>query len=82
MTDRTSDLIAASRVEERQSRELLTTSDCARLIGMTGEFIRGEIREGRLKSRAYHPSSRRRAKYRIERADFVAYMEQHWPRNP
>jgi hypothetical protein len=66
-----------SRREEAASVKLLTTTDCARAIGMSGEFIRGEIRDGRLKARIF-TAGRRRAKYRIEESDFIAYRDEHW----
>jgi hypothetical protein len=60
--------------------ELLTTSDCAKLIGMTGEFVRGEIREGRLKARVFNGPKRRRARYRVERAEWQSYLDKYWPK--
>lgn len=62
-----------------EGREVMTTTDCARALGMTGEFIRGEIKEGRLLARVFR-GSRRRAKYRIERADFDSYKREYWPK--
>ncbi len=58
---------------------ILTTSDCAQKLGMTGAYIRGEIRDGRLKARIFS-EGRKRAKYRIEAEDFTAYVERYWPK--
>jgi hypothetical protein len=73
------DILDASREEEARSRQLLSTTECARALGMTGAFIRGEIRDGRLKARIF-TEGRRRAKYRIEAVDFRAYVERCWPK--
>lgn len=81
------DILSDSRDEERRSGEVLltvkvlTTSDCARALGMTSQFIRGEIRDGRLRARIYTNPERRRARYSIKAEDFTAYVKQHWPEN-
>lgn len=59
--------------------KLLTTSECARALGMTGAFIRGEIRDKRLKARVF-TTGRKRAKYRIDAEDFTAYVDRYWPK--
>lgn len=74
MTDCSPDLIAASEREER-----LSTAACARALGVSTAFIRGEIRDGRLRARILKPKGRQRAAYRIDRADFEAYLERCWP---
>lgn len=71
---------AAALIEQSKREERLSTTACARALGVTGEFIRGEIREGRLKARISKPEGRRRAKYRIDAADFDAYVREHWPK--
>lgn len=63
------------------SARMLTTADCARAIGMSTQFIRGEILDGRLKARVSKPEGRQRAKYRIEADDFAAYQRAHWPKS-
>lgn len=65
-----------SRSEEAKSK--LTTAECARYLGMSTDFIRGEVRDGRLKALIFKPKGRRRAKYTIEREDFTAYVQEHW----
>jgi len=45
---------------------------------MSGAFIRGEIKDGRLVARILRRESGRSV-YRIQQADFDAYLEQHWP---
>lgn len=67
--------IEASKVEERRS--VLTTAQCARALGMSPDFIRGEIRDGRLRATVFS-SGRKRARYRIDEADFLDYKQQHW----
>lgn len=56
----------------------LSPLDCARWLGVSDEYIRGEIKDGRLKSRERRYASGRRH-YRIEAADWHAYLEKHWP---
>lgn len=71
-------VIAASLEEERQA--ILTTAQCARFLGVTPAFIRGEIQDKRLSARVYKPETKRRAVYTIEQQDFTAYVERFWPK--
>jgi len=72
------DILDESCQEERRSK--LTTAECARILGMTSEFVRGEIIEGRLRARVFKPAGRRRAKYVIESPDLEAYQREYWPK--
>jgi len=56
----------------------LRPSECARVIGMSPEFIRGEIKDGRLRARKY-TTPRGRVVYRIDQAAFELYLDTHWP---
>lgn len=56
----------------------LSTLDCARQLGMSDEFIRGEIRDQRLHALRRLSRSGRRSVYRIDPDDFARYLEQHW----
>jgi excisionase family DNA binding protein len=58
----------------------LTTTQCARALCVSGAFIRGEIRDGRLKALVFR-EGRKRAKYRIEREDFDAYQKRYWAKS-
>jgi hypothetical protein len=44
---------------------------------MTTGFIRGEIHDARLKARIFQREGKRRV-YRIQQADFDAYVERYW----
>lgn len=57
----------------------LTTGDCAHTLHVTSEFIRGEIKEGRLPAMTFKRASGR-TKYRIDAEDFRRYIEQYWPK--
>jgi excisionase family DNA binding protein len=66
-----------SRVDGRRDTDpRLTTSDCAQRLGVSTQFIVGEIREGRLRALVIQ-RGRRRAMYRIAPADLAAYLRQH-----
>lgn len=56
----------------------LSPKACADMLSVTGAFIRGEIRDQRLKARVFTRQSGR-CLYRIEPEDFRAYVEEHWP---
>lgn len=73
-------LDAADR-EDKRASQVLTTSQCAKALGVSLQFIRGEIRDKRLPARVLKPSGRRRALIRIDAADFDAYRAMHWPKS-
>lgn len=56
-----------------RDRDLLTTGQCAAILGVTSQFIRDEIKDGRLLAevRILRPSGR--TYYRIGLEDFRAY---------
>jgi len=56
----------------------LSPAACAKALSMTGEFIRGEIKDGRLKARKFMRASGR-AVYRIATEDFSGYVTEYWP---
>jgi predicted transcriptional regulator len=59
-----------ARVDGRRDTDpTLTTSDCARRLGVSTKFIVGEIRDARLKASVRSPG-RVRKMYRIAPADF------------
>lgn len=70
------DVLKESREEEQRSK--LTTAECARYLGMSTDFIRGEVRDGRLRATIFKPPGRVRAKYVFTVADFEAYQREHW----
>lgn len=56
----------------------LSPPDCASVLGVTANFIRGEVKDGRLMARVFtRPSGR--TVYRIPASAFQAYVEEHWP---
>lgn len=66
--------------DERPKPPVLTTRDCADLLGMSTGFIRGEIEDGRLAADIYEPDDASGRKvYRIEWAAFMRYCERYWP---
>lgn len=56
----------------------LTTAECAALLGVSTEFIRGEVYDNRLKATVYKPPGRQRAKIVIFESDFQAYQREFW----
>lgn len=62
-------------------RAWLTTGDCSRLLGVSREFVRGEIREGRLIAEVVTEGRRRRAN-RIYWAQWREYLRRQWPAHP
>lgn len=63
----------------RPKPAVLTTRDCADILGMSTGFIRGEIEDGRLQAGVYEPDDAAgRRVYRIDWADFLVYCEKHW----
>ena len=66
-------------------RDWLTTGEAARVIGVTAEHIRGEIRDLRLEAevipRERLPGRRwARSIIRIYPQDFARYLTKYWPR--
>lgn len=65
-------------------RDWLTTGDCARVIGMTAEYVRGEIEDGRLQAEVIERPKRYGRKWarriiRVYQEPFRQYLEQYWP---
>lgn len=58
----------------------LSPKACADILGLSSDYIVGEIKDGRLpaRERQYAGSGRRR--YLVEPEDFAAYIDQYWPR--
>lgn len=61
--------------------DCLSPNACAKRLGVTGEFIRGEIHDKRLPARIFTRPSGRKV-YRIESNDFDVYVERYWPNVP
>lgn len=59
-------------------RHMLTTKQCGDAIGMSPQYIRCEILDGRLKAIISKPAGRQRAKYRVAPEDFEVYRQTHW----
>jgi hypothetical protein len=57
----------------------LSPRDCGDVLGVSADYIVGEIRDGRLPAREREYDSGRK-RYRIDPGDFAAYIEQYWPR--
>lgn len=74
--DRAQQALDDSRAVEASA--LLTTADCARALGVTAAFIRGEVRGGRLVARVFERPSGRSA-YRIRLTAFQSYVARYWP---
>ena len=58
----------------------LSPSECAAILGVSADYIVGEIRDGRLPAheRVYPDSGYKR--YRIDALDFSKYIAQYWPK--
>jgi hypothetical protein len=76
--DRARRALAALSADERASLGLLSPAACASALAVTGEFIRGEIRSGRLEARQLSRISGR-TRYRIDASAFRRYVERYWP---
>lgn len=66
-------------------RPYLTTRECAAQLGVTSRYIRGEIRDGRLKAEVIprDPAPDRQRAHpaiRIYREQWDAYLGRYWPR--
>lgn len=57
----------------------LSPSECAEQLKVTGEFIRGEIRDGRLDALVYVKGKRHL--YRIDPEAWQAYKDRYWRRS-
>jgi hypothetical protein len=57
----------------------LSTRQCADFIGVTVHFVRGEIRDGRIRARKLERDGKRPI-YRVSADDFNAYVSKHWSR--
>jgi hypothetical protein len=55
----------------------LSTAKCAAIIGVTTDFIRGEIIDGRLRAYIIQRPGKRRL-YRVRDIDFRVYLQAHW----
>ena len=62
-------------------RAWLTTGDCARLLGVSREFVRGEVRDGRIAAEVVTEGRQRKA-IRIYRVQWRAYLQRYWPLHP
>jgi excisionase family DNA binding protein len=60
-------------------RPWLSTRQAANIIGVDTAFIRGEIRDGRLRAYVIRRPNMR-AVYRVRRSDFEVYLRTHWKR--
>jgi excisionase family DNA binding protein len=76
--DRARHVIDEGKRADAAAQRMLRPDECAERLTVTGEFIRGEIRDGKLPARVFTRGRRRR--YRIEPADFEAYIDRYWPR--
>jgi hypothetical protein len=75
----TPDQILSSAARDDADR-LLTVAECAQQVRMSHDFIRAEIRSGRLEARCHlRPSGRTR--YRIEGAKWAEYFARVWRSN-
>jgi len=65
------------RLDGRRATDpTLTTGDCARRLGVSTNFIVGEIRDGRLRALVIKRGLKR-AIYRVAPTDLTTYLQQH-----
>jgi hypothetical protein len=64
---------------EEQRKPKLSPRACAEVLGVSTDYIVGEIRDGRLPAREREYDSGRK-RYRVDAGDFAAYIEHYWPR--
>lgn len=67
-------------------RDWLTTGQCATALGVSTDYVRGEIRDGRLIAEvvAREPRPGRRRAYRairIHPGPWRAYLRRYWPQH-
>jgi hypothetical protein len=60
-------------------RIYLKPRECAILLGVTAEYIVGEIKDGRLTAMV-HETKEGRVRYRVDVEDWRLYVVTHWPR--
>ena len=56
----------------------LSPKACAQILGLSADYIVGEIKEGRLPARERTYASGRK-RYRIDPEEFAVYIEKFWP---
>jgi excisionase family DNA binding protein len=61
------------------SESKLSPGECAAVLGVSADYIVGEIKEGRLPARERTYDSGRK-RYRIDASDFAAYVREFWPK--
>jgi hypothetical protein len=62
-------------------RPYLTTGDCAIRLGVSSEFIRGEIEDGKLQAETVTEGRKRKA-IRIYPLAWKLYLGKWWPQHP
>jgi hypothetical protein len=60
-------------------RIYLKPRECAILLGVTAEYIVGEIKDGRLPAHT-RTTTEGRVRYRVDVEDWRLYVVTHWPR--
>lgn len=61
----------------------LSTRECAEFMGVTTDYIVAAIKDGALRAEAFRPEGVRKTLYRIQEADFVAWLKAGgWKRLP
>ena len=58
-------------------RPWLSTAKCAAMIGVDTGFVRGEVRDGRLKAYTIKRPGKRTI-FRVRDTDFRIYLRAHW----
>lgn len=58
----------------------LSPKACGQVLGMTAEFIVGEIKDGRLNARVRSYESGRK-RYLVDPMEFAAYIDKYWPQH-
>ena len=53
---------------------------CADVLGVSPDYIVGEIHDGRLPAHEREFEGTTRKRYRVAASDFAAYIEKYWPR--
>lgn len=56
----------------------LSPYQCAKLLGVSDDYIVGEIKDGRLPARERCYASGRK-RYRVDPVAFAAYIDRYWP---